>query len=256
MKHFIPFLLFFLGFQLYAQDEPPGVEGAMAAIYMKEYEKAREIINGGIDVNQPDRGSYLLNVACYRGNPEIVKLLIEKGADVNIVAEDGSTPLIQAGRGDETGEIVQLLIEKGADVHTRNKLGTNAAFNAVFRICSSGDEGPYPVLDILREHGAEIHKPSPESEETGYTTLMIAANWDNAGLTKYLLEHGADVNHVANDGKTPLMIACDEGSLEVVKLLVEAGADIEKEDQEGNTALSIAGEEGNEKIVRYLKNNL
>lgn len=256
MKQAIVFLLLICSFSLYAQEEPPGVEDAMAAIYMKEYDRAKEIINSGMDVNQPDRGSYLLHVACYRGNLEIVKLLIEKGADVNIVAEDGSTPLIQAGKGDETGEIVRLLIDKGADVHAKNKLGTNAAFNAIFRICSSGDEGPYPVLDILREHGAEIHNPSPESKESGYTTLMVAANWSNAGLTKYLLEHGADVNHMAKDGKTPLMIACDEGSLEVVKLLVEAGADIAKEDQEGNTALSIAEEEGNKAIVTYLKSKM
>lgn len=250
-KAFLLFLIFAafggLGFS-------QGIEEAMAAVYMKDYEKAQEFINSGIDVNEQVRGSYLLNLACYRGHLDTVKLLLDKGADINSVAGDGSTPLIQAGNGDKTGEIVSLLLERGAEVNASDKTGMTAFGNSIFKICASGENSRIKVLEILLDHGADFSiTPESGGEDMGYTWLMIAANWNKIELAEFLISKGMDVNHQAADGTTPLMIACKEGFGDMVKVLVDHGADIHITNESGETAAVIAEKEGHTEIADYLR---
>ncbi|MFO7867118.1 MAG: ankyrin repeat domain-containing protein [Candidatus Aminicenantes bacterium] len=230
-----------------------GIEEAMAAVYMKDYEKAREIINSGINVNEKVRGSYLLNVACYRGHLDTVKLLLDKGADINSVADDGSTPLIQAGTGDKTGEIVSFLLENGVEVNAADKTGMTALGNSIFKICTSGENSRLKVLEILLNHGADFSTPASGDEDKGYTWLMIACTWNQIELAEFLITKGLDVNHQADDGTTSLMVACKEGFGELVKVLVDHGADIHITTDSGETAAGIAEKEGYTEIADYLR---
>lgn len=229
------------------------IEDAMAAIYMKEFDKAQEIINSGIDVNEQVQGSYLLNMACYRGHLETVQLLLEKGAEINVTAGDGSTPLIQAGSGDKTGEIIALLLEKGADVNAADKTGMTALGNTIFKICTTGENSRIKVLEILLDHDADFTTPVSGEEDKDYTWLMIAANWNRIKLAKFLTSKGMNVNHQADDGMTALMIACKEGFEDLVKFLVDKGADINLTNNSGQSAIDIADEEGYTEIAEYLQ---
>ncbi|MCF8234657.1 MAG: ankyrin repeat domain-containing protein [Bacteroidales bacterium] len=253
MKNIKKLLLLSIIFFMTLPDYGQGVSEAMGAIYMKDYEKAKEIINSGIDVNESDRGSYLLHVACFRGNPEIVKLLIYKGADIHQVAGDGATPIVHAGHGDTTGEIVQLLIDQGASVDHEDKSGATAFRNAVYGILSSKENRSFEPMEILLENGADVDHRVPEGDAKGYTTLMSAVGWNNKDLTEFLIEHGADVNNVAADGMTPLMVAADEGNLELVKLLVEEGAKIDVANKKDETPIRIAMQDGHTEVVNYLE---
>lgn len=234
--------------QVFAQ----GVSEAMEAIFMKDYEKAREIINSGIDVNEKHRDSYLLNVACYRGDLELVQLLLNNGADVNVVAGDGATPLVWAGQGDKTGEIVSLLLKKGAKIDAENKLGTSAFDNAARSYCTSKNSPSIEVLEILADHGADVDNPIPDGEAKGYTNLTTAIVWNKIKLVRFLIDRGADINFVAADGNTPLMLACREGNLAMVNLLIVSGATTEAVNNNGETALQLAEKNKHEEIVQYL----
>lgn len=232
----------------YGQD----ISEAMRHILMQQYDSAKIVINKGVDVNQRDRDSYLINAACYRGNLDMVQFLLDKGARVDVVAGDGATPLVWAGKSDKTGDIVKLLLEKGADVNAENKLGTSAFDNAVRSYCTSKEPPSIRVLEILVSHGADVDNPIPEGEAAGYTNLTTAIVWEKPELTRFLIDHGADVNNVAGDGNTPLIAACREGYIDQVKLLLDAGARTGAANKDGKTALQLAKENGHQELVDYL----
>jgi len=84
---------------------------------MRQYDSAKIVINNGVDVNQRERGSYLINTAGYRGNFDMVQFLFDKGAPVDVVAGDGAGPLFWAARSDTIGNLVKLLIKHGAKLN-------------------------------------------------------------------------------------------------------------------------------------------
>jgi len=226
------------------------IADAMKYIYMREFDTAKTIIESGINVNKKERGSYLMNVACHRGNPEMVRFLIEHGAHINVTAEDGSTPLYWAAGADEEGKLVKLLLERGAQINSRNALGSTPFNKAVFRAIQKGDN--YGVLEILLDNGADVDAAPEDGQAEGYTPLMGAVINNSGRLATFLIWHGADVNVQAADGNAPLLIAAKEGNLELVKLLIDNGADPGFINQEGKTALQIAKEKGHKEVVSYL----
>jgi ankyrin repeat protein len=78
----------------------------------------RLLVSRGADVNaRSKRGETALADAAGRGDVEGVKLLLEKGADVNVADYRGYTPLIQAVQYDrDSPEIVKLLLDRGASI--------------------------------------------------------------------------------------------------------------------------------------------
>ena len=87
----------------------------------------QKLLSGGADPNARDEiGEPILLLGAYNGNTEVVKLLLEKGADVNVKrADDGTTALWIASYEGKT-EVVKLLLEKGADVNVKDKDGVTA----------------------------------------------------------------------------------------------------------------------------------
>ena len=73
----------------------------------------------GINDRRPSTGSTPLSDAAFRGNLELVKLLLDRGANVNATNRDGNTPLIGAAFMCRT-EVVRLLLDKGASTSHRN----------------------------------------------------------------------------------------------------------------------------------------
>ncbi len=71
------------------------------------------------------RGINPLGLAARYGHVEVVEMLIDQGADVNISNITGWTPFLKAALGGHVG-IMKMLLAKGADPRATNKKGQNA----------------------------------------------------------------------------------------------------------------------------------
>jgi ankyrin repeat protein len=72
------------------------------------------------------------------------------------------------------------------------------------------------------------------------TALQIVARFVEAKPMQLLIDHGADVNCIDNDGKTPLHWAVMNGRNDIIKMLISAGADKSIKDRDNLTPLQLA----------------
>ena len=176
-------------------------------------EAVKQHLAAGADVNAKDENGWTpLNSAAVKGRNQIVKLLIEKGADLN-----AGTPLIYAAT-DGHMEVIELLIANGADVNAKanDQLGGTA-------LHMTANLGHKKVVELLVAAGADVNAKMLH----GMTPLHFAAN--NKGIAKFLIDKGADVNAKLNDGphngSTPLDFANvpNLGDPEIAALLRKHG---------------------------------
>jgi ankyrin repeat protein len=109
---------------------------------------ARLLIDKGADINVPNNvGWPLLVYAACSNCTDMVKLLLEKGSNINAADGDGFTALMWASE-DGYAETVRLLISQGADVNAKAKNGATALFLA-------GRFGQTNIAQLLRQAGAQ-----------------------------------------------------------------------------------------------------
>ncbi|MFZ4802179.1 MAG: ankyrin repeat domain-containing protein [Chlorobium sp.] len=108
----------------YSGEEDPS-ESLLSAVSVGDLEWVRRHLQNGVDVNMrsPDKWTPLIQAAV--GDPEITRLLLDFGADPQLHTEEHYTPLMRAA-GFGNFEVVKLLVEAGADVFVRDYLGQTA----------------------------------------------------------------------------------------------------------------------------------
>ncbi|OAG35173.1 hypothetical protein AYO21_10632 [Fonsecaea monophora] len=199
------------------------------------------LLERGANVESEDRwGQTPLSLAAGSGHEATVKLLLEHGA--NIESKDSiRTPLsFAAGNGHEA--IAKLLLERGANVKSEDRWGqTPLSFAA--------QNGHEAIVKLLLEHGANI-----ESKDSIRTPLSLAAGSGHEAMVKLLLEHGANIES-KDSIRTPLSFAAENGHEAIMKLLLEHGANVESKDCYSRIPLSFAAKSGHEAMVKLLLDN-
>ena len=202
------------------------------------------LLEKGADVESKSSSSRTpLSWAAENGHEAVVKLLLEKGADVESKdTKSGQTPLLRAAEyGHEA--VVKLLLKKGADVESKSRSGQTP-------LSLAAGKGHEAVVKLLLNKGADVESKDTKS---GKTPLSLAAGKGHEAVVKLLLEKRADVeSRVTGSGQTPLWWAAAKGHEGVVKLLLEKGVDVESKSRSGQTPLSLAAGNGHEAVAKLL----
>ncbi len=220
-----------------------GITPLMMAAEIGSLDAMRVLIDRGADVNaQNDFGSTALMWSV--SDPAKVRLLLEHGAQVNLAARTGRTALIIAAFTNPSAEVVRLLLAKGANVDVMDKRHVTPMNAATF----GNDTG---TVRLLLDAHADIETPDTF---IGLTPLMNAAGNRNLEAVKLLLAKGAKVNAVSMTqglpkiqtgtvefgGWTPLLMAAAFGPPEAVNVLPRDNARIDAQDYRGFSPLMLA----------------
>ncbi|OAP55332.1 hypothetical protein AYL99_10305 [Fonsecaea erecta] len=184
-----------------------------------------------------------LSWAAGRGHSATVKILLEKGANLECKDKHNETPLSWAAKRGHK-EMLRLLLKKGAERDSKDNSGRTPLSRAA-------EHGHKEVVQILLENGAE----RDFKDNSGGTPLSWAAERGNKEVVQLLLEKGANPDSKDNGGQTPLLWATVRGHKEVVQLLLEKGADRDSKDNSGRTPLLWATVRGYKEIVQLLLEN-
>ena len=157
-------------------------------------------------------GNYPLHEA---RDEKIAAMLLNHGADINCTDVHHRTPLMySAWRGDEA--VMSLFLQSGADIKLCDLSGNNALQEAVQK---SRDGTSRLLLDA----GIE---PDARNSINGYTSLHIAAKYEDITLINILLSHGADPTKQNYLGKSPIQLAASRGHEKSTQLLLDAVAKV------------------------------
>ncbi len=241
----------------------PGTTDLITAVRANDLSKMDALLAGGADVNEQDRAGArtALHWAAKGGNKvalekliaakadpnlkdrqgrtaiwgavetnaELVRYLVDNGADINIRDQINSTPLLWAA-GFGRPDTVALLLERDADVKAVDDNGWTAL------IWAAGLGQPQTVETLVKA-GADL---KAADRQTGDTPLLRAARTGKPESIKILLDAGAELSARNKLQMTALHLAAQSGSAEKVALLLASKADPAAVDSRNFTALDHA----------------
>ncbi|XP_064387413.1 CARD- and ANK-domain containing inflammasome adapter protein-like isoform X1 [Halichondria panicea] len=188
-----------------------------------------------------------LHTACERGDIETVKLMIDKGADVNEWGIDGNTLLYAACKNGHT-ETAQVLIDGGANVHQPTRDENTPLLAAL-------EKGHTDTAQLLIDRGADVNWWKTVCIPDGNAPLHAACEKGDTEIAQWLFDRRASVNSRNSAGSTPLLAACENGHTETALLLIDRGAYVnQRHSQTGNTPLHVACENGHTETAQLLIN--
>jgi ankyrin repeat protein len=215
-----------------------------------------------------------LHYAAFYGLYDIAKFLIdEHSQDVNARGfSAGETPIVVATRKGHP-DIVRLLIKHGADMETRNLKGLD--WNALDKAASIGE---VDVLHVLLDHHANVNVQDRKNytplhcaamygqpaaaqvllergadidprDHTGRTPLYQSRGED---VARVLVKFGAETNARDNDNQTLLHLILEKGRSEIARVLLENGAEVNARNSKDDTPLHVASRRGDLDSLRVL----
>ena len=181
-----------------------------------------------------------LTAAAEQNNTSAIKELLNKGAKIDETNSGkwSATPLYWSFFYCKF-EAAELLLKKGANVNLADSFGLAPLQVAV--CCKDLDVS---LIEHLIEKGADINYNTPSNALAkpfeGWTSLHYAISCGADDVARLLIEKGANVNAIADDGTTPLILAAKNDSVFMAKLLLEKGADVNWRDMKKKSAMSFA----------------
>lgn len=215
------------------------------------------LLERGADLTESvSRGETALTIAVHFAHLDVIKVLIDRGASVNGVENEGWTPLMRAmtftiiyTNDKAATATARLLLDRGADINLQGGFDDESKS----ALMEAADCGYVHLVEMLLTYGANVNL----RDFHGSTALHMACP-GRPRIFQLLIDHGADPEARDYNGTSPLLAQCGRDPLNVpptedtVRLLLESGADIHSRDNDGETALFKAVERGYRRIIQVL----
>jgi ankyrin repeat protein len=231
----------------------------------------KKLLDGGLDPNSATKSGGTTALMMAAPDVDKMRLLIDRGANVNARSETKYTALMVAAQyGTHSTPAIRLLLAHGADASQSqgrplfnadplflaayggnaevlpDLLKAGASLNGEMTLIGTSNSdaisgavrhGYLDVAETLVKLGAPVDRT-----DARITPLVKAVLGDQVEMAKFLISKGADVNHVDGNGMTPLLYAAsiDFGSSAMIDMLLKAGARTNMKTKEGKTALELA----------------
>ncbi len=187
-----------------------------------DIEAVRSQLDQGADVHRRDaNGATALIAAAYGNHVEVVSLLVEAGADVNVKDQsEQSAYLIATSEVGDDLDLLELTLDAGADVNAKDSFNGTGLIRAAHR-------GYVEIIRRLLETEIEVDHVN----ELGWTALLEAiilgdGEERHTQVVSLLVDAGANVNLADGEGVTPLAHAQASGYEEIAEILSAGGGHV------------------------------
>lgn len=214
-------LLLFLSLLLLGCSTKNDNEKLFNAIKNQQNNTFKEILQAGNVDLEPPRQEFRVNrplaYAAAYGTLDMVKLLVEQGADLDGATAYGDVPMMEVLERGNDPEIVKYLIVQGADVNKPNDFGISSFLG----FCGGDD---LDLVKLALEHGGKINqryvgKTTSSAGQKNYSALQAAVAYDKPEIVKLLLDHGGDPYLEVSQGMNSFDMAKAKQHNDVLKIL-------------------------------------
>jgi len=227
-----------------------GMTPLRLAVYTGNAEMVKVLLDHGANTDHvhPMYGSIInqaFTSACQKGSgPELVQILLDRGVAFDAAQTDalGMTPLDWAVHFGNS-PMARLAVEHHADVNlTSSRMGRTPLVGAV-------SKGHGEIVNLLLRNGADV----TIVDKNGYPPIYYAVDQGRAAILKALLDHGATTDYIEpHFGRSLLHLVAIKGYLDIAQDLITYGADINSPDNSGGKPLAYAIDYGNQAVADYL----
>lgn len=192
------------------------------------------LLDNGAKINEKDSdGNTALWKAVGNNDTAAVRLLLDRGADIDIRNKHLATPLANATTSGDGERVTRLLLDRGAEIDAKNTYGSTPIRSAIIH-------GETATVRLFLQRGAVLDMEHALHWSLWWLGLDVErAVMRGVDVMKLLIEYGADL-HGKLRGWTPIHTAMECGRIEAVKLLLDNGARVDAKADNGATPLSDA----------------
>jgi ankyrin repeat protein len=222
------------------------------------------LLDAGADINAVEKNrNTACQVAIWYDQFDALKLLVERGANIDVVDSNGDSMLSFVASLNRNKRFAILLLDAGAPLdglspfHLMRLVKSVAVFNRLlargvnFTAMRDNDSATlchYVARNVTSENDLRFlvnvwgNDAVHAVDDDGRTPLYWASSDGNDSAVRVLVEMGADIDRQDNDGWTALMVAAANVQSSCVELLVALGADVSLVNKQGRAACHVAAD--------------